>query len=258
MTIGIIGCGHIGSALAQALILKKIGRVLVSNPVKPRIKVKWTVDNKTVARTVDIVVIAVKPNIVASVLDEIRGFLGSKKIVLSIAAGVSLKKLKKHLPQHKKIIRAMPNLAAQVFDAITVWKALSGLSASEKRRVRNLLNAFGKSIEVKNEKLIDMATAVSGSGPAYVAAFLETLAKTAKTAGFSSVQARQLAIETVDGTLDYIKETGVDFGSLKNAVQTKGGTTEAAFKVLKKKNWQATLKKALFAGYKRARAISKK
>lgn len=245
-----------GSALAQALALKKVGRVLVSNPVKPHIKVKWTVDNKAVAKTVDIVVIAVKPNVVASVLDEIRGSLGPKKILISIAAGVSLKKLKKHLPRHKKIIRAMPNLAAQVFDAITVWKPLSRLSALEKRRVQNLLNTFGKSMEVRHEKLIDMATAVSGSGPAYVAAFLEALAKTAKGAGFSSVQARQLALETVNGTLDYIKETGVDFGDLKNAVQTKGGTTEAAFKVLKKKKWQQILEKAVTAAYRRARELN--
>lgn len=256
MTIGIIGCGHMGSALAQALILKKVGRVLVSNPFKPRIKVKWTVDNKRIAKTVDIVVIALKPNTVAAVLDEISDSLGSKKIVVSIAAGVSLKKLKKHLPRHRKIVRAMPNLAAQVFDAITVWKPFSGLSTLEKRRVSNLLNAFGKSIEVRNEKLIDMATAVSGSGPAYVAAFLETLSMAAKSAGFSTVQARQLALETVDGTLDYIKETGVNFGDLKNAVQTKGGTTEAAFKVLKKKKWQRILEKAVTAAYRHARTLS--
>lgn len=257
MTIGIIGCGHMGSALAQALALKKVGRILVSNPVKPHIKVKWTVDNKAVAKAVDIVVIAVKPNIVAPLLNEIRDFLGPKKILISIAAGVTLKKLKKYLPRHRKIIRAMPNLAAQVFDAITVWKPLFRLSAPEKRQIKNFLNAFGKSIEVRHEKLIDMATAVSGSGPAYVAAFLETLSRAAKSAGFSSVQARQLALETVDGTLDYIKETGIDFGDLKNAVQTKGGTTEAAFKVFKKKKWQKVFEQAIFAAYRRARELSK-
>lgn len=257
MRVGIIGCGHMGSAIAKALLAKKIGRVSVSNPIHPHIKVKWIADNRALVKAVDIIVIAVKPNVVSAVLTEIQPVLRPSQLLISIVAGASLKNLVRFSKGHRKIARVMPNLPAQVFDALSVWKPLPGLSAPEKKHIEFLLNAFGKSIEVRNEKLIDMATAISGSGPAYVAAFLETLAKTAIKAGFSNAHARTIAIETIDGTIDYIKETGVDFGVLKNAVQTKGGTTEAAFKILKKKKWQHIFKQAVSAAYRRARTLSK-
>lgn len=264
MHIGIIGCGHMGSAVAKAFLAKKNWVIWVGNPYRPRIKLtsrerklfKWTVDNITVVKEADIIVIAVKPDIVQIVLTEIQHVLRPSQLLISIAAGISLKNLFRFSKGHRKIARVMPNLPAQVFDAISVWKPLAGLSAPEKKRIRSLLNSFGKSIEVKDEKLIDMATAISGSGPAYVAAFLESMEAQACKIGFSKKEARLLALETVNGTLDYIKKTGVEFAQLKNAVQTKGGTTEAAFKILKKEKWQKVLKQAIFAAYCRARSLS--
>lgn len=255
MNIGIIGCGHMGTAIAKALLSKKIGRVLVSNPVCPKIKVNWTVDNREVVKKSDIVIVAVKPNVVASVLSEIRQTLRPSQILISIAAGVPLKKLQK-FSKHKKIARVMPNLPAQVFDGMSVWKALRGLHKKERGAVRKLLQSFGKEIEARDEKLIDMATAVSGCGPAYVAAFLESMASQTRKAGFSAGDSRLLALETVNGTLDYIKETNMEFSALKNLVQTKGGATEAAFKVLKKKKWQKVFEQAISAAYRRARKLA--
>lgn len=269
MHIGIIGCGHMGSALAKAL-LKTAGvhAVTVGNPQKPYVmaslsnhekkRFRWDVDNAAVAKAVDIVVIAVRPGVVVSALKEIRPFLKQKQILISIAAGTPLWKLKKWSGGHKKIVRVMPNLPAQVFDGMSVWKPAPGLSKKEKTTVAKLLDSFGKQIQVQDEKLIDIATAIAGGGPAYAAAFMESMANAARKIGFSPNEARTLVLQTVDGSLDYIKETGIQFAELKSAVQTKGGTTEAGFKILKKKKWQATLEKALLAGYKRARAISKK
>ena len=149
----------------------------------------------------------------------------------------------------------MPNLPAQVLEGISVWKASSGINKQEKQTVAQLLNSFGKSIEVKNEDLINIATAVSGGGPAYTAAFLESLADAAQKIGFSKTDARSLALQSAYGSILYMEKTGLDFAEVKNVVQTKGGTTSAGFKILKKKNWQKPWKKALFAGYKRAREI---
>ncbi|MBI2638518.1 NAD(P)-binding domain-containing protein [Candidatus Peregrinibacteria bacterium] len=276
-----------GSAIAKALLgTSWVRAVFASNPQKPHVmlslskpekkRFRWKkvapfrrinclaslrlglVDNTAVVKAVDIVVIAVRPGVVAATLQEIRPFLKKKQILISIAAGTPLKKLKKWSGGHKKIVRVMPNLPAQVFDGMSVWKPAQGLSKKEKTAVKKFLESFGKQIEVKDEKLIDMATAIGGGGPAYTAAFLESMTKAAKRIGFSESDARLLAIQTVDGSLDYIKETGIEFNQLKSAVQTKGGTTETGFKILKKKKWQATLEKALFAGYKRAREISKK
>lgn len=256
MNIGIIGCGHMGSAIAKALIAKKIGRILVGNPEKPRIAVKWTANNKDAAKNADFIFIAVKPAIVREILEEIKPILRPNQILISIAAGIPLAKLQKWSGGHKKIARVMPNLAAQVFEGISVWKASSGLNTAEKKLVAKLLCAFGKAIEVQNEKLIDVATAISGGGPAYTAAFLESMSDVAQKIGFSKEDARMLALQSVKGSIAYLEQTKTDFCALKKAVQTKGGTTEAGFKVLKKRKWQFALEKAFLAGYKKARTLS--
>lgn len=282
MKIGIIGCGHMGSAIAKALLAKGAGAVWISDPVKQGCPVKaghllfsgtrpagiklskkeqkspcWTVDNCEAVKKTDIVVIAVKPDIVQSVLAEIQLFLRKNQILISIAAGIPLQKLAKWSGRHKKIVRVMPNLAAQVLESMSVWKASKGLNKKEKQIVARLLNSFGKSLEVKNEDLIDIATAVCGGGPAYTAAFLESMAQAAQSIGFSSQDAKTLALQSALGSIIYIEKTGIDFSALKNAVQTKGGTTEAGFKVLRRKNWQKTLEQALLAGYKKARGMQK-
>lgn len=257
MKIGIIGCGHMGSALARAALQKKLGDVWISNPHPKKIPGShYTNNNLLAAQKTQLVILGVRPGDTEQVLKEIQPALTSRHILISIAAGISLKNLAKWSKNHKKIVRVMPNLAAQVGESISVWKAAKGLSQKEKTIVKKILNAFGKNIEVKDEKLIDTATAIAGGGPAYTAAFLESLAHAAQKAGFTKEQARFLAIEAVDGSLDYIKETGIEFGTLKKAVQTKGGTTEAGFKILKKKKWQLALQQALFAGASRARKIS--
>lgn len=247
-----------GSAIAKSLHKNNFS-VLVSQHHNPRLRgIPWTRSNHEAAKKSDIIFIAVKPGIVQSVLQEIAPALRPSHILISITAGITLKKLQKWSGGHKKIVRVMPNLAAQVSESASLWKATNGFSTKEKKAVKNLLNTFGKSAEAKNENMISMAGAVTGCGPAYVAAFLETLADFIEKSGFPKETARMLAIETVDGTLDYLKETGADFGALAKAVQTKGGVTEAAFKVLKKHNWQKNLTKALFAAYKKTKQLAGK
>lgn len=256
LKIGIIGCGHMGSAIAKALISKKVGKVFVSNPIKPHINAKWTTNNCEAVKNAAIILLTVKPDTVQIVLKEIKPALKPNQILISIAAGIPLKKLAEWSQNHKKIVRAMPNLPAQIFSGMSVWKTSSSINKKEKQPVKNLLNSFGKEIEVKDEKLIDIATAVAGGGPAYTAAFLESMASVAEKIGFSKTDARLLSLQSVYGSVLYIEKTGLDFAEVKNAVQTKGGTTEAGFKVLKKHNWQKILEKALLAGYKRTQKLS--
>lgn len=256
-SIGLIGCGHMGSAIVSALLSKKIP-VIASKRTKPKISLSkitrplftWTVDNKRLVNEVDIVVIAVKPSDVAAVLQEIAPLLSKNHVLLSIAAGVSIASLKKNSGNHSKIVRVLPNLSSQVLKGVSVWKALPSLTSSEKKIISELLSSFGRAIEVSQEDLIDKAI-VSGCGPAYTAAFLETLAMAAKNFGYSDQQARTMALETVMGAAEYLQKTGMDFGALKNAVQTKGGVTEASFKVLNAKKWQQILQEACNAAYRR-------
>lgn len=260
--IGIIGCGHMGSAIANAL-LQKNHVLWTSNQHKPSVRLRvakhdrlhWTVDNTEVVKKTDVIFLAVKPSVVYSVLREIKGILKNNQILISIAAGIPLKKLYIWSGNHKKIVRVMPNLPAEIFEGISIWKGLSTLQKKEKQIVVQLLNAFGKHIEVKNEDLINIS--VGGSGPAYVALFLESMVRFAEKTGFTKHQARILALQSVLGSARYIEKTGVDFEALISAVQTKRGTTEASFKILKAKKWGRIFEKALHAAYRRAREIGK-
>lgn len=260
MKVSIIGCGHMGSAIAKALLKNNDVKVTASNLFKPTIKTgesfKWVTDNKIAAANAGVILIAVRPNVVEAALKEIRLALQKDQIIISIAAGVPLKKLQKWSGGHKKIVRVMPNLPAQVGQGMSIWIAGKSLSQKEKLTVAKLLGAFGKAIEVKNENMINMATAVCGGGPAYTAAFLESMAHALQKQGFNEKDARAAALQTVLGSAKYIEKTGVEFSTLKKAVQTKGGTTEAGFKVLKKKKWQAALAQAFEAGRKRAEKLS--
>lgn len=262
MNIGIIGCGHMGSAIAKALLNKKMGKVFASNKTPLHIELspaqkndfEWTIDNVDIVDKCELICLAVRPADVKEILAKIKKGL-KNQILISIAAGVSLKKLSTWSGGHKKIVRVMPNLPAQVGEGMSVWKFASKLSGADKKLVEDFLNSFGKSLEVSDEKLIDIATAVSGGGPAYTAAFLECMADSCEKIGFKKDAARELALQTVIGSANYIRKTGAEFSLLKKLVQTKGGTTEAGFAVLKKKSWQKILKNAFFAGYKRAQKL---
>lgn len=263
MKIGIIGCGHMGSAIAQALLVKKFGHVLASKRSKPHMALPanskkffhWTLDNKQVVKTVDIIIVAVRPFAVEEVLTEIAPILKKTQILISIAAGTHISKLKKWSGGHKKIVRIMPNLPVQILQGMSVWKAAPGLSRKEKELISKLINSFGVALEIDDEKLIDYPT--SGVAPAYTAAFLESIVRAGRTIGYSEKEAYVLALQGVFGSLLYIKTTKPDLNELIRAVCTNGGVTEAGFKILKKKKWQATLEQALLAGYRRAQEISK-
>lgn len=258
MNVGIIGCGHMGSAIAKALLAQKGNTVWVSKRHNPRIKgARWTVDNAEVVKHVDMVVIAVKPLTVQSVLHELQPHLKKNHIVISIAAGLPLKTLARWAGGHPKIVRVMPNLATQVSEGMSVWKATPGVKKSDKREVQKLLSSFGRVLELASEEKINSAGAVCGCGPAFVAALLESFERFAVRNGFKKSNARSLALQTVLGSAKYLKETGIDFGELKQAVQTKGGSTEAAFKILIKKHWQDIFEKALARAKERTEELGR-
>lgn len=257
MKIGIIGCGHMGSAIAKAIIEKKLGTLFISSPHKKPIRgATWTPDNREVAKRTQYVIIGVRPKVVEAVLNEIRPALTEKHVLISIAAGVSLKKLSAWSGNHKKIVRSIPNLPAQISKGVSIWKTQNGLTKEERKNVIKIFESFGISIEVKDEHLVDMAV-VSGCGPAYAAAFLESMARFAEKAGFSAEQARLTAIQTVLGSVVYMDKTNADFAELKQAVQTKGGVTEAAFKWLKKKKWQHIMEQSFAAACGRMQKLIK-
>lgn len=252
-----------GSAIVKALLYKKWGHVWASKRSRPHIDLPanskkffhWTIDNKEIVKAVDIIIISVRPFTVQDVLIEITPLLKRTQILISIAAGTHIAKLKKWSGGHKKIVRIMPNLPVQILQGMSVWKAAPGLNYKEKELVSKLINTFGISLKIDDEKLIDYP--ISGVAPAYTAAFLESMVRIGRKIGYSEKEAYLIALQGTLGSLLSIKEMKPNLGEFIKAVCTKGGVTEAGFKILKKKKWQATLEKALFAGYKRAQAINK-
>lgn len=262
--IGIIGFGHMGQAMSHALIAQG-WHVVASDLGSPKNhpycckdKISLLGSNLDVLRGVSVVILAVRPFQMKDTLDEVKDYLiktgdSHLPLLISIAAGISLKFLMKE-SGIKKIARVMPNLPAQIGQGMSVWKSV-GLMKQEKNLVKKILRSFGKEIEVSDENLINAATAISGSGPGYVFAFLDALQKSAEKLGFSKEQARMLAIQTVLGSTEYAKKSSDEFDLLTSRVATKGGTTSAAFKVLKKIKWQKNLMNAILAAYAKAKEL---
>lgn len=202
-----------------------------------------------------VVIIAVKPVDIAIVAEQLKGLIGSGTILVSIAAGVDLKKLT-GLFSHKKTVRCMPNLPLLADAGVVGWFA-HGLSQEDKKTVRSLLGMVGEGIEVAQEKDIDVVTAVSGSGPAYFYYFCEGLAKGARDLGFSQSMADKLVRHTIIGAAAILKaEPNTSFDQLIVRIASKKGTTEAALKYFDTRKLKQVAAMGAKHAFLRAREIS--
>lgn len=175
----------------------------------------------------DLVILAVKPQDSAVLFEKIRPMVDPQQVFLSIMAGVKMEKIAAALGVHK-IIRAMPNLPAQIGMGMTAFTSTDAVTRIELVTVQNLINTTGKSIYVENETLIDAATAISGSGPAYVWFFMNALISAARQVGFNEAQAELLVSQTFQGAIDLFHQSDFSCEEWIKKVASKGGTTEAA------------------------------
>ena len=269
MKITIIGGGNMGQAIARALkenLEVKSAEVMVSdvNPNKLEnlkdLEVKLTDKNPEAVDGANVVILAVKPQHLNDLLDEIKPHISENQIIMSIAAGVKMGKIKDKL-EHKKIVRVMPNLPAQIGKAASVWMAEPAVSGNGKQVVRDLLKCFGKEYEVTLEEQIDVATALSGSGPAYVFRFIECLANGAIFLGMPEELAVDLAMQTVYGSVKYAQNSKLtsqeELQVLQHKVASKGGTTEAALDYLDEVDFEKDLTYAVKKAYKKAKELAK-
>lgn len=249
----IIGFGNMGQAIGRALIgggFDVWASDRDAKKIKSVAKVKaWNrLDN---LQKFDAVIVAVKPQDVLNLAGQVA--VPPDTILVSIAAGLKLAKLSR-LFNTPKIIRMMPNLGLSVGQGIAAWKA-SGLSLADKRQAKRLLDATGENFEIKDEKMIDAVTAISGSGPAYFFEFAKFLAASAKNLGLTSEQARLLVRKTFSASAA-LSENG-NYQELIDRVASKKGTTEAALKVFDKYHLNKIVSNAVQAAYKRAGELSK-
>jgi pyrroline-5-carboxylate reductase len=258
--LAVIGTGVMGEAMMAGLVDRRLvdaARVVCSHPRAERRDalvaahgVGVTADNAAAASTADIVLLAVKPQMLAPVLAELRGTLREDQLVVSVIAGASTHALATNL-QHPAVVRTMPNTPAQIGQGVTVWFATDSVDERGRARVRAMLSALGREFEVHDERQVAMATAVSGTGPTYVFLFIEALTDAAVHLGFPRHVARELVLDTMSGSAEFALRSGRHVAELRDMVTSPGGTSAEALYELEKGRLRTVVSDAVWAAFER-------
>jgi len=263
-----IGCGNMGEAIVKGLAKERsgFGRIIVAEADTKKaaaLKKKYSVSLSAIidlVRESDIVVIAVKPQNIDEVLHEIKLAFssGSRKIIIvSIAAGITTAYIENKLAKKVSVVRAMPNMAGQIGKGISALAAGRYAARGELIQVGKIFDAIGETVFVK-EAHMDAVTAVSGSGPAYVFYFIQALVEAAVKNGIDRAIARKLVFQTLLGSVLMAEATQEDLDVLIKKVSSKGGTTEAAFRLLYKRKFKEIVVQAVSRARARARELARK
>lgn len=204
----------------------------------------------------DVIILAVKPQDFLSVASSLSGKINKETLVISILAGIKLELLTKQL-KHEIVVRAMPNMPAQYGMGITAYIPSEKTNIHHLSTVENLLSTTGSTFMIENEYLMDGVTALSGSGPAYFYYIVMTMIETAKKMGFDESLASLLVKHTMHGAFHVINNSDNDLETLIKKVASKGGTTEAAFEVLKKNHFAEIFSNAILRAEERSKELSK-
>lgn len=264
--IGLIGPGAMGEALIVGLLQKGITtpeRILAAGPIVERgeeLHQRYGVvalsDNVQAVKNADLVILSVKPQRINRVLDGLKNHIPETALVLSIVAGATIQKISDGL-NHDLIIRAMPNTPAQIGEGISLWTASPSVSDEQLEFGRLVLTALGQEIYEEDEAYLDMATALSGSGPAYVFLFMEALIDAGVHMGFSRRTSEQLVTQTILGSVSYYKKIGIHPAQLRNQVTSPGGTSAEALYYLEKAGFRTAISRAIWAAYERSKELGK-
>jgi len=263
--ISFIGAGKMAEAIISGLLsAKKTAntQITISDKYdKRRIEIEETyhikavTDNITCVKDGDIVFIAIKPHDVTEVLEQCKDQL-KQKLVVSIAAGISIKFIESIIDKQTRIIRVMPNIAVTVGEGMSVIMKNETADATDINIVRELLSSVGDVVEIRNESLFHAVTALSGSGPAYVFMFLEALSDAGVRMGLSRNISNGLAIQTVIGAGKTAKESKLALATLREAVTSPAGTTAEALAVLEDKGIRSAIIEAVKAATLRSKEIA--
>ncbi len=260
-TITIIGGGNMGAAILSKI--QKQYKVIVCEKDSARVKVLKSrykakvADLKEAITKSSIVILAVKPQDFDTILSEVSQFISKKHLVISIAAGITTLYIEKRLRQGIRVVRTMPNLPAQIGEAMTGICKGQHATKADLKTASIVFNHVGKTLIV-DEPWIDAITAVSGSGPAYVFLFIECYMKAAMSLGFSLEQSKLLIFQTIWGSLELLEKLGEKPSDLRAKVTSKGGTTQAAMDVFTSDyRLEEIFQKALEAARDRAKELAK-
>lgn len=266
ITIAFIGSGTMAEAMIRGLLTQEIvapQQIIAAGPraergqeLKAKHGVHVTTDNRQAAEEGQIVVLSTKPQVLSTVLGEIRGHLRRRDLLLSILAGVPIYKLANGLA-HAAVVRSMPNTPAQIGQGITVWTATPEVTAIQKQQAQAILGSLGEELYMGEEDYLDMATALSGTGPAYVFMVMEAMIDAGVHMGFSRRVAEQLVFQTIRGSVEYAARSGKHVAELRNQVTSPGGTTAEALYHLEKGGLRTVISRGIFAAYERSIALGR-
>lgn len=277
--LAFIGCGVMAEAIIAGLLRKQLvtsEQVCGSHPraarreeLYARYAVRMFESNREAAlaahppepsfptaRVGSLVILAVKPQRLSKVLQELKGAIHSEQLVVSIVAGARTETIAGRL-LHPPIVRAMPNTPAQIGQGITAWTATPEVSEAQELEVCAMLEALGKAMRVENERQIDMATALSATGPTYILLVMEALVDAGVHMGFSRHVAQELVLQTMLGSILFAKESHKHPAELRNMVTSPGGTSAEAIYQMEKGSLRTVLSKAVWAAYQRAEALGR-
>ena len=264
-TIGFVGAGVMAESMIAGLLAKQIvqpGQLLASHPrsdrregLTERFGITVPSDNREVALASDIVFLTVKPQALWEVMPQLAGSLTPRQVVVSIVAGASIEILEAGL-LHNMIIRVMPNTPAQVGAGMMVWAATPQVTEGQRRHVRTVLAALGEELFVEEEKYVDMATALSGTGPTYVFLMMEALIDAGVHMGFPRRIAEQIVLQTVGGSVEFARASRKHMAELRNMVTSPGGTSAEAIYQMEKGGLRTVLSRAVYAAYMRTQTLA--
>lgn len=264
MKIGFIGAGNMATAMLGGILANGIlnkEEIIASDAnktsleaIKAQLGIHTTIDNKALVNQAEVIVLAVKPQYYASVIEEIKGEIKPDQIIVTIAPGQTINHLEGLFGKTVKLVRTMPNTPALVGEGITAVCKNQEVSADELHYICDIFKGFGK-VEVVEEHLMDAVVAVSGSSPAYVFMFIEAMADAAVADGMPRKQAYEFAAQAVLGSAKMVLETGKHPGELKDMVCSPGGTTIEAVRVLEEKGLRSTIFEAMRACSKKAKGM---
>lgn len=263
--VAVIGCGNMGASIIRGLVEAQFypQNLLITDAdpkktqsLKKDLGVKIAKTNRQAASVADAVILAVKPQVLDSVVDDLATVLQEETLVISIAAGIPIARIKKHLKEKNPVVRVMPNLPALIGQGVSAYAMGSGSAPKHRQITELVLKSIGSVVEVK-EPLMDVVTAVSGSGPAYCFLLAEKMIESAYELGMKSETAKQLVYQTFLGSAKMMAAGDADPDELIGRVASKGGTTEAALKVFRSRGLGKIVKEAMTAARKRAVELSK-
>ncbi len=263
-TISFVGAGAMGEAIVQGLLkgaMVNPQQIVAAEPRPERRQdleatygIRCTESNVEAAKQADVLILAIKPQVFGEVTAALYGELPPDALALSIMAGVTIRQIATGLGI-RRVVRAMPNTPARIGEGISVWTATHEVPAEQLAQARAILSALGEEVHVDNEDYLDMATALSGTGPAYVFMFMEAMIDAGVHLGFSRHVAEKLVYQTVRGSVDYAMAAGEHPAHMRNQVTSPGGTSAEAIYHLEKGGLRTVVSRAIWAAYRRSVAL---